>query len=171
MQKQFLRFAREVAGFTLIEMLIVIVVIVILSSAILVGLPSIQRGARDSRRLSDLRQVQNGLELYFSKCGYYPGNAQPGTPCSAFAGSAGDWTALAAALAGSNIGVNKVPNDPTSGRNYFYAASLNGSSYVIGAQLEDGNNSSLTNGDDADNADLKFSTGFSCDDPVYCIQF
>ena len=153
-------------GFTLIEMLIVIAVIAILSSAVLVGLGPVQRGARDSRRIADLRQVQNGLELYFSKCGYYPRSSAAAT-CAGFGSAAADWAALTAAITGSNIGVNKIPNDPSSGKTYFYGANAVGSSYVIVATLEDANNSALTSGDDADGSVF----GVNCDGSVYCIQF
>ena len=153
-------------GFTLIEMLIVIAVIAILSSAVLVGLSPVRSGARDSRRITDLRQAQNGLELYFNKCGYYPGPSQP-AGCTGFGSAATDWAALTTAITGSNIGVNRMPSDPSGGKTYFYGANAAGSSYVIGAILEDANNSALRSGDDADG----FLYGVNCDDPMYCIQF
>jgi hypothetical protein len=33
--------------------------------------------ARDAQRISDLTQLQNDIQLYYKKCGYYPGVAQP----------------------------------------------------------------------------------------------
>jgi len=110
-------------GFTLIELLIVIAVIGILASVVLVGLGPVQKQGRDARRISDLRQVQNGLELYYSKNGSYPTT---------------DWSGLVTALTGAGIGVSNVPNDPKPGQNYYYYS--DGTTYCLGAILEDANN-------------------------------
>ena len=59
-------------GFTLIEILIVVAIIAILASVVLVGLGPTQAQGRDARRISDLREVQTGLELYYNKNGVYP---------------------------------------------------------------------------------------------------
>ncbi len=127
---------RTVRGFTLIEMLIVIAVIGILASAVLVGLGPVQRQGRDSRRIADLRQVQNALELYYNKCGHYPGDATCG---STIPGD--DWNAMTTALTGASIGIKSIPFDPSTGKSYHYATDLK--TYVIGAELEDANNPNL----------------------------
>ncbi len=136
-------------GFTLIEILIVVAIIGILASIILVGLGSFRSRGRDARRIADLHQVQNGLELYFTKNGSYPSDAA--------------WANLTTTLKGAGIGVNAVPNDPTIGSNYIYAAASGG--YVLAATLEDVNNPALTN--DVDST----VNGVGCGDPVYCVQF
>ncbi len=46
-------------------MLVVIAIIGLLSSTILIGLGNARTRARDVRRISDLRQIQNGLENYY----------------------------------------------------------------------------------------------------------
>jgi general secretion pathway protein G len=61
-------------GFTLIELLVVVAIIGILSSVVLASLSSARAKARDSRRLSDMRQIQNALELYYNNTGHYPVN-------------------------------------------------------------------------------------------------
>ncbi|HEX4104213.1 MAG TPA: prepilin-type N-terminal cleavage/methylation domain-containing protein [Candidatus Paceibacterota bacterium] len=128
-------------GFTLIEILIVVAIIAILASVVLVGLGPTQQAGRDSRRLSDLREVQNGLELYYNKCGYYPGGAVAAS-CAGVAHTAdATWAAMTTALEGSAIGVPTVPNDPTSGKTYFYGTDAGGDSYVIAATLEQLTNS------------------------------
>jgi len=147
-------------------MLIVVAIIGILASAVLVGLGPVQRQARDSRRIADLRQTQTGLELYFHKCGYYPGTAQASSPCGAFS-QIGDWNSMTTALTGSNLGVNRVPNDPSSGRTYSYGTDGIGSGYIIGARMEDAGNPNLVSGDDADGTVF----GVDCADPIYCIRF
>lgn len=60
-------------GFTLIELLVVIAIISILSSVVFASLNSARAKARDARRLSDLHQIRNALELYASdNNGAYP---------------------------------------------------------------------------------------------------
>ncbi|HYE23022.1 MAG TPA: type II secretion system protein [Candidatus Paceibacterota bacterium] len=63
---------RNTRGFTLIELLVVIAIIGILSATVLVSLNTARGKARDARRLSDLRQVQIALELYYHAHGSYP---------------------------------------------------------------------------------------------------
>lgn len=59
-------------GFTLIELLVVISIIGLLSSVILSSVNTARTRGKDARRLSDLKQVQLALELYFSENGAYP---------------------------------------------------------------------------------------------------
>lgn len=134
-------------GFTLIEILIVVAIIAILASIVLVGLGPTQQAGRDARRLSDLHEVQNGLELYYNSCGYYPGTATA-APCTAYAaiGKSGSpstaYNTLATELvAFTALGIGSVPNDPTSGRSYTYSVVPGGTAYVLGATLENKTNS------------------------------
>lgn len=52
-------------GFTLIELLVVIAIMGILSSVVLASINSARASARDALRLSDLRQLQSVLELFY----------------------------------------------------------------------------------------------------------
>lgn len=60
------------AGFTLIELLVVISVIGLISSGILVSLNSARQKSRDAKRLADVRQIINALELYYADNFAYP---------------------------------------------------------------------------------------------------
>ncbi|MCC2631082.1 MAG: Pili subunit [Candidatus Paceibacter sp.] len=60
-------------GFTLIELLVVISIISLLSAVVLGNLNNARMKARDARRLSDMRQIVNALELFYDKYGWYPG--------------------------------------------------------------------------------------------------
>lgn len=59
-------------GFTLVEMLIVVVIIGILAAAILPRLTGAQAATRDTARRSALNQIAQGLELYNTSNGTYP---------------------------------------------------------------------------------------------------
>lgn len=105
-------------GFTLVEMLIVVAIIGLLSSTILIGLGPARAKARDTRRIADLRQIQNGLENYYSDKSTYPGSrVSPG-------GTSED-------LYNEIIG---LPLDPFSAK-YGYIRVSN-RSYVLGTCLE-----------------------------------
>jgi type II secretion system protein G len=117
-------------GFTLIELLVVVAIIGILASVILVGVAAFRGRARDSRRISDVRSLQQVLELCFTKNGKYPTTEE----------------SLAGIVSSSvcNIGVSQMPNDPSSGNPYRYCSidTNNGSNpnrYVIGTTLEEDN--------------------------------
>ncbi|MFH1551302.1 MAG: type II secretion system protein [bacterium] len=61
-------------GFTLVELLVVIAIIGILSSIVLVSVDSARAKARDIRRISDVKEIQKLLELYYDENERYPGN-------------------------------------------------------------------------------------------------
>ncbi|MBX4188048.1 MAG: type II secretion system GspH family protein [Candidatus Doudnabacteria bacterium] len=59
-------------GFTLIELLVVVAIIGLLLSLIMVSFGYSQAKARDSKRISDMKQIKTGLELYYSTGQGYP---------------------------------------------------------------------------------------------------
>ncbi len=62
-------------GFTLIELMIVIVILGILMGTILPRLTGAQSRARDTARIADLNNISQALEVYSSDFGEYPGAA------------------------------------------------------------------------------------------------
>lgn len=60
-------------GFTIVELLIVIVVISVLASIVVVTFNGIQGRARDTERMTDLRAIAMSLEVFYVDNGYYPG--------------------------------------------------------------------------------------------------
>ncbi len=144
------------SGFTLIEVLIVVAIIGLLASIVLVGLGSFRARGRDARRVADLRQTQNALELFYTKNNAYP--------------VVNSWSALETALVGASIGVSKISDDPLgASRSYVYAPGpVQGpgpQSYMLRSQLEDPANPVLN--DDVDGTVF----GQDCSDPFYCVQF
>ncbi|MBM3261557.1 type II secretion system protein [Candidatus Kaiserbacteria bacterium] len=60
------------AGFTLIELLVVIAIIGMLASIILASLNTARVKSRDARRVADMNQMRNAIELYNDTIGHYP---------------------------------------------------------------------------------------------------
>jgi len=63
---------RTQAGFSIIELLIVVAIISILSSVIFLNFREGAAQSRDAERRADLRTLQNALELYRQENGRYP---------------------------------------------------------------------------------------------------
>ncbi len=65
-------------GFTLIELLVVITIIGTLAAFGTVSYQSVRMSARDTKRVSDMKQIQTALELYFENHQSYPFDHHPG---------------------------------------------------------------------------------------------
>lgn len=63
---------KTTSGFTIVELLIVIVVVGILAAISLVAYSNVQSRTRDAKRLTDVKSIQKGLELYKTEYGTYP---------------------------------------------------------------------------------------------------
>ena len=107
-------------GFTLIELLVVIAIIGILSSVVLASLNSARKKGRDAKRVSDVRQLQLALELYYDKYNGYP-----------------QVTDLDSSTLVSDGFLSVIPHDPSDQRDYSYAYTTNGGDYHLGSSLED----------------------------------
>ncbi len=59
-------------GFTIVELLIVIVVIGILALLVITTYAGIQQKARNTKRSADLSAIQTQLEAFYQTNGYYP---------------------------------------------------------------------------------------------------
>ncbi|MFH1232445.1 MAG: type II secretion system protein [Patescibacteria group bacterium] len=69
-------------GFTLIELLVVIAIIGLLSTLAVVALNNARMKARDARRVTDVKQMQTALELYYNDAGKYPASVATGSTTS-----------------------------------------------------------------------------------------
>lgn len=127
-------------GFTLIELLVVIAIIGVLSTLAVVALGSARQKANDAKRLSDVKQIQTALELYYTDHNQYP------TTTAAYV-NLGDAThdCLSSTLGFVATGagcvtpyMNLVPTDPTDGTYYQYKSVDPYTSYIITANLEIG---------------------------------
>lgn len=119
-------------GFTLLELLIVISIIGILVTVATASYSSSQKKARNSRRMSDMKSVQNAAEQY------YADNNAAYPPDTSF---------------GDEYLPSGWPNDPKSSFTYEYtpspAAPASATSYIACAQMEgaNGNATSATGTD------------------------
>ncbi len=122
-------------GFTLLELLIVIVIIGILAVLIIPNLASGPARARDAQRKSDLRSLKTALETYFNDNNVYP--PAGGVSCEPdVAGCLG--TVLSG---GTTIYMKVVPADPKPATHYVYkptpaSCTTACSSYTLEATLE-----------------------------------
>ncbi|PJE76265.1 hypothetical protein COV04_00060 [Candidatus Uhrbacteria bacterium CG10_big_fil_rev_8_21_14_0_10_48_11] len=128
-------------GFTLIELLVVIAIIALLSTLAVVALNNARTKSRDAKRVSDIKQIQTALELYYADQAAYPKATaavtlgDSGTSCLSTSG-------FAATCSGTTY-MGQVPNDSNAtGYNYL---SANGTTYDIFFTLE-GQTGSLVSG-------------------------
>lgn len=143
-------------GFTLIELLVVIAIIGVLASIVLASLNTARRKSRDARRITDVKQLQLALELYFDASTEYP-----------------DTLALLAPTY-----IPAVPTDPSTQAAYAYD-NLDGSAggaclsadspgsclyYHLGAVLEEASNSALDTDSDREPAATWGFDGFNATD-------
>jgi len=59
-------------GFTLVELLIVIIIIGILATLVIVTFTGVQQKARDAKRQTDINALKTQLEAFYATTGYYP---------------------------------------------------------------------------------------------------
>lgn len=162
-------YTKKSKGFTLVELLVVIGIIGILASIVTVSLGGAKGKSRDGRRISDIKNIQLALSLYYNDNQMYPINiySTSGSPPN---------NGLAPTYLPS------VPYDPSRGpcsslgtgagcyayTSYWVAAggstSCNGTTkvpvvYHIGAALEDTTNPELAR--DIDSTLASFSSTFT----------
>lgn len=130
-------------GFTLIELLIVVGIIGTLASVVTSKLSDAKQSARDSLRISQLREIKTALSLYHSEYGEYPNTASPQNSTD----SPGAWIP---GLVASGL-MSNLPNDPlNTGTNplntneytyqYFSGPDVNYQKYRLLTQLENAGN-------------------------------
>ncbi|MBI4155874.1 MAG: type II secretion system protein [Candidatus Zambryskibacteria bacterium] len=118
-------------GFTLIELLVVIAIIGLLSSVVLASLNTARIKGRIAKRLSDMREIQKALELYYDANGSYP------NPGWGWRSQCASWSGLASNNVIPGIVPTYMPSfpaDPTmdiSGSRACYLYLSNGADYAL----------------------------------------
>lgn len=131
-------------GFTLIELLVVIAIIGLLSTLAVVALNNARQKSRDARRVSDIKQIQTALELYFNDNGTYP--AEPAAATCYGTATVNDISGCclssttgfgAPAGCAGTIYMAEVPSNPSpNGDEYTYNVSGTSDQYSIEYNLE-----------------------------------
>lgn len=136
-------------GFTLIELMIVIVILGILMGTILPRLTGAQSRARDTARIADLNNISQAMEVYFSDEGEYPpaacaGGTDVNDKClSEECTTTGDtFQSIRSYMKGDRVPQNVGKKTNTLGciGSYYYTPLMKGgvdqSSYVLASDLE-----------------------------------
>lgn len=113
--------ARTQKGFTLIELIIVMVVIGILASIVYVSFTTTQQRSRDAQRDRDIMDVQRALDKYYAANGAYPSVGADNT--------AYDLSTLSTALVPTYI--SQLPTPPSSSPYQYTRGPVANSSYGI----------------------------------------
>lgn len=104
-------------GFTLIEILVAIAIIGVVFGVIINSVEIIRRNARDTRRQSDLRNIQSALQQYYAdRQSYPPLNSLP----SPFNDCSGVVIEGGGACAPKHTYLLSVPKDPSTNQPYSY---------------------------------------------------
>lgn len=161
-------------GFTLIELLIVIAIIGLLSAIGVAYFSGAQRQARDTKRLNDIKSLQEGISIYFHEKAIFPditsGNTWDGD--------------LASDLANY---LSQMPMDPddSAGEEYIYVVdNANHNQMYVVATLEEDDAQALTQDVDGtisgsgweslSSQDIfvpsASSATIDCNDPVFCLH-
>lgn len=111
-------------GFTLVELLVVMSILGVLITLIAGGFRTAQTRGRDAQRKSDLKEIANALELFYSDYGKYPPESSSfilacpynptigsGTSCAWGSGEVTD---------SKTIYFKMLPDDPNSSQTYIY---------------------------------------------------
>jgi len=148
-------------GFTLIELLIVITIIGIMTAVVSTNLSSARSRARDMRRKTDLRAVEQSLRLYYNDHQTYPASASL------------VWGSQFAD--GSTTYISVLPRDPSysaTNTSSTYAYSFaNSDSFILKATLENLSDPDIADSQSKCSAALKTSIGVAtATDYVICVQ-
>lgn len=112
-------------GFTIVELLIIIIIIGILAALVIIGFNGIQSRARDADRTSDLKAMKVAIEQFSADYGYYPTVGTDNLGYSA--------DTLSTVLVPNYIkAIPRDPQYPASGKVYTYVRGTSASnSYAI----------------------------------------
>lgn len=138
-------------GFTLLELLIAMAILGILTSFLFTTYSSTQKKARDAQRKSDLREIQEALEMYLNDKGLYPASSNGqivgcgacnSLPSVCLWDNQPEFRDTVPANCGA-IYMKKLPKDPLSAQNYYYWVSTDQKSYKLYACLENTRDSKI----------------------------
>jgi general secretion pathway protein G len=116
-------------GFTLIEILVVMVIIGILATIGSNSFRSSQLKSRDAKRKADLRHIAESLEAYYNDVGRYPEDGE-------FNNDLVNGNPFVNPTSISTIYMVNLPKDPGKNDTQYFYMSRDGNSYQLYALLE-----------------------------------
>lgn len=127
------------SGFTIVEILVVIVIIAILAAIVIVSYNGIQARNRDAQRKTDIANIIKALELYYADNGEYPlSTVATGSSINDnwYSSNDGSWQMLRNKLETGKY-IDRLPSDPVntpstsmiSTSSYGYALYVNKTTY------------------------------------------
>lgn len=145
-------------GFTILELIVSLAIIGLLLAVAINGLAASKQKSRDVKRVDEIKQIQNALQLYHNDNQSYPATLSSELLVPVY--------------------IKTIPKDPATGNNYLYAALFDGNTcgnYHLGATLEitPPNTGTLeTDFDSLTSADVctGSNTDFDGADPVYDVH-
>lgn len=138
---------KSTSGFTIVELLTVIIVIVILATISYMTYARFQIQSRDNKRQSDIALLQSQLERYYQKNNEYPGSCPSALPASCTSYSSGVQIQLNQSLANLDSimpGLDVNFGDPLRLSSGSYFNDLSNPSYYYIGGLYSNVNSSVT---------------------------
>lgn len=122
------------AGFTLVELMVVISIIGILSAIVYANFGSARASSRDAERKSDIRNLQTAIELYKKQYNRYPVQGCGSAGVTMASEKACGATPYITGLAPEFMSV--LPRDPGRGtaEGYSYLTNTNGTVFKVMAQ-------------------------------------
>ncbi len=133
--------SRRKAGFTLIEVMIVVSIISLLTGAITVSLRAVKVKTQATQAITDLQKIALYIETYRANYGAYPLSCGTGNAWATRPANGNGWCALGACWISQFSGEGWCPlpynrNDPPSGVNadtsqYIYRTNGTGTEYKL----------------------------------------
>jgi prepilin-type N-terminal cleavage/methylation domain-containing protein len=127
-------------GFTLVELLVVISIIGVLSGVILANLNTTRSKSRDAKRVSDIKNIQIALEVYFDVNRKFPGTLAGLVPTY----------------------IPNIPVPPNGGSYAYVPLNSTCNDYHLGAALELTTNIGLIDDRDASGGTVASPAGSAC---------
>lgn len=157
-------------GFTLVELLVVMAILGVLVTLVVGGFRTAQMRGRDSKRKSDLKEIANALEVFYSDHGKYPdasGGQIQACPYDPSEESTDCGWGVREFTDDKTVYFRIMPKDPVSSQNYVYRAQMiedsgNNQKYQLFARLENPEDQNCLGGDCA-NSPVAHSCGvYTC---------
>ena len=134
-------------GFTLIEVLIVIVVIAVLAAIVVPRLLGAGRASKESSLRAHLKEVRDAVALFQAHCGPYPGDLQDiceptfanvTDPANGITFGEADWQGPYLTTPDGNLPSNPVTGGNAEGTDWLYDAPTGSVSAAAGTSLDGG---------------------------------